>query len=155
MFIYVNPQMVTNTVWLWGVPKWEFFLSPSPYPYGDSPYGYGDCVFSHPFSHALKNIFFARASKYSLAPRANIPFYHTIATLACGIISMQSYCLLAFIIALPFGDHTEIPVLLSNLSLLPKRENQANIQSKQIKQTYHTTIFMQSERFKITYEASN
>jgi hypothetical protein len=55
----------------------QFFLSPSPFPYGDSPYGYGDCVFGHPFSHALNNIFFAEASQFSRAHRANIPL-HTI-----------------------------------------------------------------------------
>jgi hypothetical protein len=26
--IYVNPQMVTNTLWLWGVPKCEIFCLP-------------------------------------------------------------------------------------------------------------------------------
>ena len=50
-------------------PQMRNILSPSPFPYGDSPYGYGDCVFGHPFSHALKNIFFAEASH---AHRANI-----------------------------------------------------------------------------------
>jgi hypothetical protein len=71
------------------IPKWlqtpygygespnAIFLSPFPFPYGDSPYGYGDCVFGHPFSHALKNIFFAKASQFSCAHRANIPYHHT------------------------------------------------------------------------------
>jgi hypothetical protein len=42
-----------------GSPQMRFFSS---FPYGDSPYGYGDCDFGYPFSHALKNIFFAEAS---------------------------------------------------------------------------------------------
>ena len=58
------------------------FYSPSPFPYGDSPYGYGDCVFGHPFSHALKNIFFAKASQFSCAHRANIPYHHTAIAVA-------------------------------------------------------------------------
>ena len=72
--------MVTNTLWLWGVPKCNF-LSPSPFPYGDSPHGYGDCIFGHPFSHALKNIF-AEASQFSCAHRANIPYHHTAIAVA-------------------------------------------------------------------------
>ena len=58
------------------------FSSPSPFPCGDSPYGYGDCVFGHPFSHALKNIFFAKASQFSRARRANIPYLHTAIAVA-------------------------------------------------------------------------
>ncbi len=52
-------------------PNAIFFVS-LPLPYRDSPYGYGDCVFGHPFSHALKNIFFAEASH---AHRANISHF--------------------------------------------------------------------------------
>jgi hypothetical protein len=26
--IYVNPQLGTNSVWKWGVPKWEFLRFP-------------------------------------------------------------------------------------------------------------------------------
>jgi hypothetical protein len=33
--VYVNPHMVTNTVWKWRVPKWYLFMSASPFPYGD------------------------------------------------------------------------------------------------------------------------
>ena len=32
--VYVNPRMVTNTLWLWGVPKWEFFCLPPPFHTG-------------------------------------------------------------------------------------------------------------------------
>jgi hypothetical protein len=54
-------------VWLqtpygYGESPNAFFVFPFPFPYGDSPYGYGDCVFGHPFSHALNNILFAKAS---------------------------------------------------------------------------------------------
>ena len=61
----------------------RLFLSPSPFLYGDSAYGYGrDCVFGHSFSHALKNIFFAKASQFSRAHRANIPYHHTAIAVA-------------------------------------------------------------------------
>ena len=60
-----------------------FFLSPSPFPYGDSPYGYGDCVFGHPFSHVLKNIFFPHAH------RANIPHYHTVIAIAVALMPLS------------------------------------------------------------------
>ena len=33
-FKYVNPRMVTNTLWLWGVPKWEIFCLPPPFHMG-------------------------------------------------------------------------------------------------------------------------
>jgi hypothetical protein len=71
----------------------------SSFPYGDSPYGYGDCDSGYPFSHALKNIFFAEASHVH-AERT----YH----FAYGIIVHSNRC----IIALPFGDHTAIPIPL-------------------------------------------
>ena len=32
--VYVNPRMVTNTLWLWGVPKWEIFRLPPPFHTG-------------------------------------------------------------------------------------------------------------------------
>ena len=32
--MYVNPRMVTNTLWLWGVPKWEIFRLPPPFHTG-------------------------------------------------------------------------------------------------------------------------
>jgi len=32
--IYVHPRMVTNTSWLWGVPKWEFVCLPPPFHTG-------------------------------------------------------------------------------------------------------------------------
>jgi hypothetical protein len=70
------------------IPKWE----QTPYGYGESPNAKffvslplsirglpiwlrGLC-FRHPFSHALKNIFFAEASQFSCAHRANIPYHH-------------------------------------------------------------------------------
>ena len=75
-----------------GSPQMRNISSPSPFPYGDSPYGYGDCVFGHPFSHALKNIFFAEASH---AHRANISHF-TI---------WGSYCNpRSIIVLLPFLD---------------------------------------------------
>jgi hypothetical protein len=64
------------------------FSSPSPFPYGDSPYGYGDCVFGHPFSHALKNIFFAKASQFSCAHRPNIPYHHTAIAVAIAFAAV-------------------------------------------------------------------
>jgi hypothetical protein len=54
--------MVTNTLWLWGVPKCKFVgLLPPPFHMG-LPTWLRDCVFGYPFRHALKNIFFAKAS---------------------------------------------------------------------------------------------
>jgi hypothetical protein len=70
------------------IPKWE----QTPCGYGESPNANffvslplsirglpiwlrGLC-FWHPFSHALKNIFFAEASQFSCAHRANIPYHH-------------------------------------------------------------------------------
>ncbi len=70
-----SPRSQYNLLWLQGVPKCKLMLSPSPFPYGDSPYGYGDCVFGHPFSHALKNIFFAEAIQFSRAHRGT---YHMV-----------------------------------------------------------------------------
>ncbi len=39
--IYVNPQMVTNTSWLWGIPKCDFFVS-LPIPIRGLQYGNGE-----------------------------------------------------------------------------------------------------------------
>jgi hypothetical protein len=63
------PKWLQTPLMVTGSPQMQNISSPSPFPYGDSPYGYGDCVFGHPFSHALKNIFFAEASH---THRANI-----------------------------------------------------------------------------------
>ncbi len=70
--------MVTKTLWLREVPKCDF-LSPSPFPYGDSPYGYGDCVFDHPFSRALNNIFFAKASHVHTSEHTILHIWYYIA----------------------------------------------------------------------------
>jgi hypothetical protein len=32
--VYVNPQMGTNSVWEWGVPKWEFLNLPAHFHMG-------------------------------------------------------------------------------------------------------------------------
>ena len=91
------------------IPKWE----QTPYGYGESPNAKffvslplsirglpiwlrGLC-FWHPFSHSLKNIFFAEASQFSYAHRANIPYHHhtsiaiTVAFATATVVS----CLMA------------------------------------------------------------
>ena len=119
----LNPQMVS--IWLRGVPKCDFF-SPSPFPYGDSPYyGYGDCVFGHPFSHALKNIFFAEASHVhtertyhtTIQHRLHMVSYRALTLMHHRITIWRSYCNPRSIIAIPLGDHTAIPVLFLDIRL--------------------------------------
>ena len=67
--------MGTNTLWLRGVPKCDFFVS-LPLSIRGLPIWLRGLCFRHPFSHALKNIFFAEASQFSCAHRANIPYHH-------------------------------------------------------------------------------
>jgi len=55
----------------------RFFLSPSPFPYGDSPYGYGDCVFGiHLVTH-LRISFLPKRANFLVDTEQ---IYHTIHT---------------------------------------------------------------------------
>ena len=133
--------MAKSDLWVRGrhmlIPKWL----QTPYGYGespnanffvslqDSPYGYGDCVFSHQFSHALKNIFFCPSERIFSCIRRNIPFYHTIAMLAYGIISFA--CI---------HHHSPSRYLLGVIL--------------QYLFCYPIYLFCRSEQIELTYEAS-
>ena len=154
--------MVTNTLWLWGVPKCNFFCLPL-HDHMRTPRMVTRTVFLaiHLVMH-WRISFFAQVSKYSLAPGGTYHF-----TIQSQRLHMVSYHLLAFIIIhhrfTIWGSYCNTRSVIQSISFAEaskssyhmKQANQAidakwaiqdNIRSKWIKRTYHTTILMRHHK---------